>query len=213
MLPKIQKTLHNRRLMFSMATVTNESTFESPQPAEKWVTLPSNACNEPLCPVRWRTLCLSPQGRGSVLRHPLVVWRSNCMPRQIPPEGPVILKQRLWHNESFAKLTAWLRECILVYGSGRFLDVDVCLHPYPPRFLSFLDRFRKREQPRWEWWEFLVGVHTFHLLNREKVLLGQIKWIIYALTFFLRMEHSEKELHLETCFIPGPSLAMAHKRS
>lgn len=86
-----------------------------------------------------------------------------------PSEGPVIVKQRLWHNEWFPRLTAW--QCILDDGSGWFLDVDVCHHPYPPHFLSFLDHSRKHEQPRWEWWEFLAGAHTFHLPYRENLFL------------------------------------------
>lgn len=171
MLPKIQKPLHNRTLMFSMATVTNEALLKTPSLQKNeslyhWM----HAMNPFALMVDIYIMSLS-----TGLRFCLKA-SSGCLEDQLhatadPPEGPVIVKQRLWHNERFPKITAWQRECILVDGSGWFLDVDGCLRPYPPHFLSVLDRFRKHEQPRWEWWEFLVGVHTFHLSNRENLLL------------------------------------------
>lgn len=136
-----------------------------------------------------------------------------------PSEGPVIVKQRLWHNECFPRLTAW--QCILDDGSGWFLDVDVCHHQHPPRFLSFLDRSRKHEQPRWEWWEFLAGAHTFHLPYRENLFLEVQNRPNEMIDFnhrpILEVWTIPKKDSVRiwdiTFAVPGPSLEMAHKRS
>lgn len=149
MLPKIQKALHNMRLMFSMATVTNESTLENPQPAETWVTLPSNERMQ-WTPLSYEIVDIHIMSLSTGLRFCLKASSSGqenqlCASAD-PPEGLVMVKQRLWHNERFPRITAW--QYILDDGSGWFLDVDVCHHPCPPHFLSFLDHSRKHEQPR-----------------------------------------------------------------
>lgn len=178
MLPKNTKTLHNRRLcVLHGHSYQWKHSWKSP--ACRKMSCSTIKCMQVKPLALWDgghklDVSLSPQGWGSVLRRPLVVWKTNCMPRQIstPPRGSCdSKKQRLWHNESLPRLTVWLRKCTLDDESEWFSDVDVHLRPYPPHFLSFLDHCRKREQPRLEWWEFLVVVHIFHLPNRESSLL------------------------------------------